>query len=73
MDLEIKQKDDKGEILENKKRLPDSKVIEEMNKIGLTKLSSKRKSYRVLDRLNNSPNYHKNQKKIKSNKTKFFK
>ena len=34
MDLEIEQKDNKTEFLENKIRSPDCKIIEEMNKLG---------------------------------------
>ena len=33
MDIEIEQKDNKIDFLENKIRLPDSKSIEEMNKL----------------------------------------
>ena len=39
MDIEIEHKDNKIEFLENKIGLPDCKVIE-MNKVGLTKISS---------------------------------
>ena len=56
--LEIEQKNNKIELLENKKG-PDSKVIEEMNKLGLNKISSKRKRDRIMDRLNDSLNKHK--------------
>ena len=41
MVIELEQKDDKIEFLENKIRLPDCKVIEEMNRLGLNKISSK--------------------------------
>ena len=58
MDIEKEQKD-KIEFLENKIGLPDRKVIEEMNKLGLNKISSKRKGDRSMDRLNNSLNKHK--------------
>ena len=37
MDIEIEQRDNKLEILENKKGLPGSKVIEEMNRLGFKK------------------------------------
>ena len=43
MDIEIEQKDNRMEFLENKKRLPDCKVIEEMKKTRSIKKSSKRK------------------------------
>ena len=42
MDIEIEQKDNKIEFLENKKGLPDSKVIEEMNRLGINKISSEK-------------------------------
>ena len=43
MDIETEQKDIKIEILETKMGLPDCKVTEEMNKLGLNKMSSKEK------------------------------
>ena len=43
MHFEIEQKDNKRDFLENKKWLPDSKVIEEMNRIRLNKISSKKR------------------------------
>ena len=57
MDIEKAQKDNKIEFLENKIGLPDSKVIEEMNGLGLNKISSK-KSDRIMDRSNISLNNH---------------
>ena len=54
MDLEIEQKDIKPELLENRLGITDSKVIEEMNRLGLSEISSKRKNDRIKDRLNNS-------------------
>ena len=59
MDTEIEQKDNKIDFSENKIGLPDCKVIEEMNKLGINKISSKRKGDRIMDRLNNSLNNHK--------------
>ena len=53
MDIKIEQKDDKMEFSEIKIGLPDSEVIEEMNKLGSNKLSSKRKKGRIMDRLIN--------------------
>ena len=50
MDFEIKQKNYKMESLQNKKRLPASKVTEGMNKPGLNKISAKRKGDRIMDR-----------------------
>ena len=42
MDIEIEQKDNKIEFSENKIELPDCKVIEEMNRLGLNKIASKK-------------------------------
>ena len=46
MDIEIVQKDNKIEFLDNKIGLPDSEVIEETNRLGLNEISSKRKGDR---------------------------
>ena len=43
MDMEIEQKDNKIQFLEDKIGIPDSKVIEEMNRLDLNKLSCKEK------------------------------
>ena len=59
MDIKIEQKVNKKEVLEDKRGLPDCNVIEEMNKLGLNKISSKRKRDRITDGLNNAPNSHK--------------
>ena len=59
MDIEIEQEDSKIEFLRNKLGLPDCKVLEQMNRLGLNKKSSERKSDRIMDRLNNSLNNHK--------------
>ena len=37
VDLEMKQKDNEIEFLENKIGLPESKVIEQMNRLGVKK------------------------------------
>ena len=65
MDNEIEQKDKKIEVLEKKKGLPICKVIEEMNRLGLNKISSKRNGYMIMGRLNSSLN---NDKFIKNKK-----
>ena len=52
-------------FVENKIELPDSKDAEEMNKIGLKKISSKRKGERFMDIINTSL---KNQKYIRIKK-----
>ena len=59
MDMEIEQKDDKIEYLEIKIGSHDCKVIEEMNRLGLNKMSTKRTGDRTMDRSNNSLNNHK--------------
>ena len=46
-------------FLENEIGLQDSKVIEDMNKLGIIRISSKRKGDSMMDRLNISPNNHK--------------
>ena len=60
MDIEIEQKDSKIEFLENKIGLPDTKVNEEMNRLGLNKISSERKENWIMNRFINSLNNHKN-------------
>ena len=67
LDIKIEQKDSKIDFSESKERLPDSKVIEEMNKLRLNKISSKIKGDWIMDKLNNSLNNHEyiNNKKIK--------
>ena len=57
MDIEIEQKDNKIEFSENKIELPECKVIEEINRLGLNKIASK-KSDRIMDILNISPINH---------------
>ena len=43
MDMEVERKDDKIQFLEDKIGIPDSKVIEEMNRLDLNKISCKEK------------------------------
>ena len=52
MDMEIEQKDNIIEFFERKIGLPDSKVTEEKNRLGLSKVSSERRSDGILVRLN---------------------
>ena len=59
MDMEIEQKDNKIQCLEDKIGIPDSKVIEEMNRLDLNKISSKEKNDRIMNRLNKTLNNHK--------------
>ena len=63
MDVEIEQTDKKR--IFRKKGIPDSKVTEFMNKLGLNKLSSKTKVGRIMEILNKWPN---NQKYFKNKK-----
>ena len=72
MDLEIEQKDKKIEYLENKIGLPDCKVIDEKNSLGLNKISSNRQGDRIMDRLNISLSVHK-YKEEESKKSKTLK
>ena len=58
MDIEKGQKYNKKELLDNKVGLPYSKVIEEMNKLGLNRRPPKRKSDRIMDRLIKSLDNH---------------
>ena len=59
MVLDTQQKDIEIELLVSKIGLPDSKVIEEMNKLGINKMSSKSKGDRMMARLNKSLNNNK--------------
>ena len=65
MQIEIEQKDNKIEFFENKIGLSGSKDLEEMNRWGLNKISYKRKTDRIMDRLDKLFN---NQKHIKYKK-----
>ena len=65
MDIEVEQKDNTIQPSEKQKRLPDSEVFEETSELRINKLSSKRKSDRIIDRLNRLPivyKYNKNKK-----------
>ena len=55
MYTENEQKGNKNVLLENKKELTVSEVIEEMNKLGFEKYHQKQKviMFWILDRLNN--------------------
>ena len=63
--IELEQKDNEGEFLEIRTGLPDCRVIVELNRLGLNKISSKRKGDRIMDRLNISLH---NQKYIENKK-----
>ena len=67
MGIEKEQKDKKLEFLGKTIDEPDCKVIEEMNRLGLNKISSERKGDRNMYRLNISLTNHKNIKIKKRN------
>ena len=50
MDIDFEQKDNKVQIFEDKIGIPDSKVIEGMNRLDLNKISSE-KNDRIMNRL----------------------
>ena len=58
MDIEIEQKDNKISFLENKIGVTDDKVVEEMNRLDLNKLTDKEKNNRIMNRLNKTLNKH---------------
>ena len=59
MDVEIEQKDNKIQFLEDKIGIPDSKVVEEMKRLDLNKKSCKEKNDRIMNRLNKTLHNHK--------------
>ena len=59
MDIEIEQKENKISFLENKIGVTDDKVIEEMKRLDLKKISNKEKNIRIMNRLNKTLNKHK--------------
>ena len=59
MDMELEQKDNEIQFLEDKIGIPDSKVIEQMNRLDLNKISCKEKNDRILNRLNKTLHNHK--------------
>ena len=63
MDVEIEQKDNKISFLENKIGVTDDKIVEELNRLDLNKITDKEKNNRIMNRLNktlNKNNYIKN-------------
>ena len=60
MDIEIEQKDNKISFLENKIGVTDDKIIEEMKKLDLNKLTNKERNNRIMNRLNKTLNKQKN-------------
>ena len=58
MDVELEQKDNKISFLENKIGVTDDKIIEEMNRLDLNKITDKEKNKRIMNRLNKTLNKH---------------
>ena len=58
MDVEIEQKDNKKLFLENKIGVTDDKIVEEMNRLDLNKITDKEKNNRIMNRLNETLNKH---------------
>ena len=63
MDIEIEQKENKISFLENKIGVTDDKIIEEMKKLYLDKISNREKNNRIMNRLNKTLDKHKYIKK----------
>ena len=63
MDMELEQKDNKLQFLEDKLGIPASKVVEQMNRLDLNKTSSKDIYDRILKKINKTVNNHKYIKK----------
>ena len=59
IDVEMEQKDNKIQFLEDKIGLPDSEVIEEMNRLDSNKKSCKEKNDRIVNRINKTLINHK--------------
>ena len=58
MDIETEQKDNKISFLENKIGVTDDKIVEEMNRFDLNKISDKEKNNRIINRLNKTLDKH---------------
>ena len=58
MDIELEQKDNKKQFLEDKIGIPDYKVIEEMNRLDLNKSSSREKNDSIMNRLTKTIENH---------------
>ena len=73
MDIELEQKDNKIQFLQDKVGIPDSKFVEEeMNRLDLNKISSKDRFDRIMNRFKKHLLIV-NICKIKSHKTIIFK
>ena len=58
MDVEIEQKDNNISFLENKIGVTDDRIVEEMKRLNLNKISDKEKNNRIMKRLNKTLNKH---------------
>ena len=58
MDIELEEKDNKISFLENKIGVTDDRVIEEMKRLDLNKITNKEKNNRIMNRLNKTLNKH---------------
>ena len=58
MDIEIEEKDNKISFLENKIGVTDDKIVEEMKRLDLDKITDKEKNKRIMNRLNKTLNKH---------------
>ena len=59
MNIDLEQKDDKIQFLGDKIGLPDSRVTEQMNRLGLNKISNKEKNDRNMNKINKTIHNHK--------------
>ena len=59
MDIEIEQKENKISFLENKIGVTDDKIIEEMKKLDLDKISNREKNNRIMNRITKTLDKHK--------------
>ena len=58
IDIEIEQRDNKISFPENKIGVTDDKIVEEVNRLYLNKISDKEKNNRIMNRLNKTLNKH---------------
>ena len=58
MDIELEEKDNKISFLENKIGVTDDRVIEEMKRLDLNKITNKEKNNSIMNRLNKTLNKH---------------
>ena len=71
-DIDLEQKRNKINFLEDKIGTPDSEIVEEMNWLDLNKISSKNKCDGIMNKVNKTLSYHK-YRKIQIKKTLTFK